>query len=138
MTRDSTKHGPRLDDELRRETDSLQRGAPVEARADEGRLKEDEEIESRPGAEGVEARTELARYLLPSSFPGTRDAIVAGAEQEAAPEEVLELLRRLPERIEFRTMHEVWVAITQPELADGGGERLREAAARDPLSDADG
>ena len=37
MERRSTKHGPRLDDELKREVQSLERGAPVEAHKEEFR-----------------------------------------------------------------------------------------------------
>lgn len=35
MERKSEKHNPRLDDEMKHETESLVRGAPVEARAEE-------------------------------------------------------------------------------------------------------
>lgn len=40
MERGSGKHGPRLDDEMDRETESITRGSPVEARAEESREKE--------------------------------------------------------------------------------------------------
>lgn len=40
MERGSAKHSPRLDDEMDKETSSLTRGAPIEARADESRMKE--------------------------------------------------------------------------------------------------
>lgn len=40
MERGSDKHGPRLDDEMARETRSLTDGAPIEARSDESRMKE--------------------------------------------------------------------------------------------------
>jgi hypothetical protein len=40
MGRGSDKHGPQLDDEMDRETESITRGSPVEARAEESREKE--------------------------------------------------------------------------------------------------
>lgn len=40
MERGSDKHGPRIHDALERETESLTRGAPVEARKNEERLVE--------------------------------------------------------------------------------------------------
>jgi hypothetical protein len=40
VERRSEKHNPRLDDEMKRETKSLVRGAPVEARAEESREQE--------------------------------------------------------------------------------------------------
>ena len=40
MQRDGTKHGPRLDDALKKETESLERGAPVAAHAEEYREQE--------------------------------------------------------------------------------------------------
>lgn len=40
MERGSDKHTPRLDDELDNETKSMTQGAPIEARADEARMKE--------------------------------------------------------------------------------------------------
>ena len=40
MERGSDKHGSRLDEEMERETESVTRGAPVEARVEEWREKE--------------------------------------------------------------------------------------------------
>jgi hypothetical protein len=40
MERGSDKHGPQLDDEMDRETRSMTQGSPIEARADESRMKE--------------------------------------------------------------------------------------------------
>ena len=40
MERKSEKHNPRLDDEMKHETESLVRGAPIEARSEESREKE--------------------------------------------------------------------------------------------------
>lgn len=40
MERGSDKHSPRLDDEMDHETRSMTQGSPIEARADEARMKE--------------------------------------------------------------------------------------------------
>ena len=40
MERGSDKHSPRVDDEMDLETSSITRGSPIEARADEARMKE--------------------------------------------------------------------------------------------------
>ena len=40
VERGSDRHGPRLDEELQRETRSLEQGAPVEARVEEAREQE--------------------------------------------------------------------------------------------------
>ena len=40
MERGSAKHSPRLDDEMEKEVSSILRGAPIEARSQESRMKE--------------------------------------------------------------------------------------------------
>lgn len=40
MERGSDKHGPRLDEEMDRETESITSGSPIEARVEESREKE--------------------------------------------------------------------------------------------------
>ena len=141
MTRESTRHGPKVDDAMKHETGSLERGAPVESRVQESRESEgpgelDRDVDARtapPGALGsdpVEARRELSRHLRPSAFPADRAGLVAEAEAENAPEPVLAVLRTLPSNATFATVHEVWAALE-------GYEDPREAAAHEPLSDAD-
>src|SRR3954447_15471680 len=79
MERISSKHGPRQDDELAREVESLVRGAPVEARNEEFREKEgaadgEREPSARTvppgelGPDATAARTELSRFLRLSVF----------------------------------------------------------------------
>jgi len=148
VDRDSSKHGPRLDDELARETESLGRGAPIESRVEEEREKEgpgederDVDVRTGPasrlGADEVEARRELSRHLRPAAFPADRERLVAEAEENAAPAPVVEALRRLPDDTEFRTAHEVWIGLTEPEAAGDRGA-LRERASAEPLNDAEG
>jgi Protein of unknown function (DUF2795) len=122
MQRDSNRHNPRLDDELKRETESLVRGAPVESRAEEWREKEgsadgEREPSARTraggiGADEVAQRTNLSRHLRLSVFPAERQALLDEAESNNAPSEVLADLRRLPAGVIFGTVHEVWAALT--------------------------
>lgn len=58
MTRDSTKHSPRVDEALKHETRSLEQGAPIESRVcedleKEGPADDERDVESRTGAPGA-------------------------------------------------------------------------------------
>lgn len=141
MTRESTKHGPRMDELLKGETRSLEQGAPIEARSREGLEKEgpadsdrDVDVHTAPpgalGSDPVEARRELSRHVRLSAFPTGREGLLAEAEGQNAPEPVLAALRRLPADTEFSTLHEVWAALE-------GYSNVREAAAHEPLTDGD-
>lgn len=140
MRRETTKHGPRLDDALERETRSLEQGAPIESRVEEGREQEspgdeDRDVDGRTappgslGADDVEARRELSRHLRSSAFPADRDELLAEAADQHAPEAVTSVLRRLPVGVRYGTVHEVWSALH-------GADDVRGDAATDPLSDA--
>jgi uncharacterized protein DUF2795 len=141
MTRDTTTHGPRLDDELKRETRPLEQGAPLESRVEEDREKEapgelDRDVDSRTGVPGAlghdpaEARRELSRHLRLTAFPADREALLAEAREQDAPEPVLAALRTLPAGPTFGTVHEVWAALE-------GYDDVREAAAHEPLTEGD-
>lgn len=120
MERGSAKHGPRLDDALRKETEALTRGAPVEPRAREDR--EHEPVDGAPSLapaagrsateESAAARRELSRHLDLHVFPATRDELLANAEAHGAPDRVLAQLASLPSDERFGTAHEVWFALT--------------------------
>jgi hypothetical protein len=140
MRRETTKHGPRLDDALERETRPLEQGAPIEPRVEEWKEQEspgdtDRDVDSRtapPGSLGgddVEGRRELSRHLRASAFPADREALLAEATSQNAPEPVLAALRELPASVTYGTVHEVWAALA-------GATDVREDAAHDPLSDA--
>jgi len=114
MERGSDKVNPRVDAELEQETQSLQRGAPVDSRAEEFR-KQEEGGEDQPAPDArpevetqAEARGELARHLEPSAFPADRQALLAAAEEQHAAEAVLGLLKQLPEGRTFQNVEEVW------------------------------
>ena len=127
MERSSNKHTPRVDEELKHEVQSIVRGSPIEARAQEGREQEgpaDGEptpdaliTGGRQGAtpdalshDEVEARAELARHLQPSVFPADRDELIASARQSGASEELAARLGGLPDG-SFDHMEAVWEAL---------------------------
>jgi hypothetical protein len=101
LERGSDKHGPRVDEELDRETRSLQQGAPVESRATAGSLDLDD----------AETRADIARFLTPSAFPADREALLADAQGNQAPAEVLERLQALPAGRAFENVQDVWGAL---------------------------
>src|SRR2546421_7922438 len=123
--RGSTQHSARVDEELHKETESLLRGSPVEARAEDWRRME-------PPADGepfpdahvtvgdVELRSLLAISLRPSAFPGDRAGLLAVAEEEHAEDRVLDWLGSLPATQTFPNVEAVWEAL-------GGTKEQREA-----------
>ena len=122
MERRSTKHSGRLDDELKKEVESLERGAPVEAHSEEFRDQEgpgdDERLPSSRtappdelGPDDVAARTELSRHLRASVFPADREALLAEARENNAPDAVIAKLSGLPAGHTFATVYEVWEAL---------------------------
>jgi hypothetical protein len=120
-------HNPRLDEEMRRETDSLTHGEPIEARVEEERLIEDggdddpsvepfishAAEEPTPGAltyDEVRSRSDLARHLRGSIFPADQAAIVQSAVEEHAPPAMLDALRTLPAG-PYENVEAVWEAL---------------------------
>jgi hypothetical protein len=126
LERGSDKHSPRVDEELEQETQSLQQGAPVESRVEEHREQEGPgEGQPTPDArlaggrataasldlDDAETRADIARFLTPSAFPADRDALLADAEGNQAPDEVLERLRALPGGRAYENVQDVWGAL---------------------------
>ena len=136
MERGSDKHSPRVDEELEHETRSLRQGAPVESRIEEHREQEgpgdgqptpDARLAGEgaagarpaggPGAgasldlDDAETRADIARFLTPGAFPADRDALVADAEGNHAPDEVLARLRALPGGRAYGNVQDVWAAL---------------------------
>jgi hypothetical protein len=126
LERGSDKHSPRVDEELEHETLSLQQGAPVESRVEEHREQEGPG-EDQPTADSrltggratagsldlddAETRADIARFLTPSAFPADREALLADAEANQAPAEVLERLRALPGGRSYENVQDVWGAL---------------------------
>ncbi len=129
MERASDKHAQRLDDAMAADTRSMTQGAPIEARGRDERLQEGGEgpeavarprgpndgpnAEADPGLDLDErdGRSELARHLRPSAFPGDREGLLAVARDENAPGAVLDALRALPAGEEFGNVEAVWEAL---------------------------
>jgi len=119
--RDSDKHGPRLDDEMKQEVSGMSQGAPVDPRAEDWHRPEpgeDVPEEVLPGTE-TEARSELARHLRPSCFPAGRGALITEAVNQHAPDGFVNLLSRLPGNVTFTNVAAVWEAL-------GGGRERRD------------
>lgn len=123
--RDSDKHGPRVDDELKQEAAGFSQGAPADPRVEEWHATEppgDDQPEIAPGHGEAEARSELARWLRPSVFPATRDELLDEAAQAQAPDQVTGLLSRLPSDVRYANVAEAWQALGgHREQRDVGG-----------------
>jgi uncharacterized protein DUF2795 len=125
MERMSDKHNPQLDDLMKRETDSLRQGSPLEARTEEFREMEGPaDDEPTPDAlvngdrdlplpENVlspgeaNERAELARHLPMRTFPARPGELVEVAKSSHAPDPVSSALSRLPDRL-YDNVAEVW------------------------------
>ncbi len=128
MERGSDKHGRRLDEALKSETDGMMR-AGRDTHAEEWKSAEpsgeDEPDVDRsphgtltggvpPGMtpDDVEGRAELATYVHRSVFPCDRDTLIEDATANSAPARVLDELRRLPDGDRHYTnVGDVWAAL---------------------------
>lgn len=110
MERMTDKHGPRMDEALDREVESLTEGSPVEARAAEGRRQEDMPDLAR---DPLDVRADLAASVAPTTWPADRETLVRTAREEHAPEDVVALLDDLPHGDRrYRNVQDVWDAVT--------------------------
>jgi len=129
MPRGSDKHSPRIDENLAHDVGSLTHGAPIEARADEGRVQEgaaddepttdslltgeirpDDRPEDGLTHDEIEERSRLAAYLRPSVWPADRAALLACATDLHASADVLDRLSQLPDGT-FSHLEAVWEAL---------------------------
>jgi len=122
MDRESNKHSPRIDEAMARDVDSLLHGAPEESRAQEWRLQEDPVVgpgqpsdEPLPGMElsdaEVQERADLSRHVAAAHYPAERDELVAAAEDDHAPDDVIEALGHLPPGVAYDNVAAVWQAL---------------------------
>lgn len=123
MDRGSSKHGTRLDEEMKQEVRGNVQGV-AGGRAEEWKTAEpageDQPEASRvPNMDAPADLSRFGRYIGLSSMPGDREALRQGAETLGAPADVLADLDRLPEGVVFHTVTEVWAA-----LGRGSTERL--------------
>jgi hypothetical protein len=122
VERGSVQHGARLDDELAEGTEGRTTGAPVSARErddldPEAPTSDELDLTTvRPDLDTIApgefiARSELARWLLPSTFPGSAAELLEAARSLAAPEDVLVLLEQLDPAAHFEAFGELWRAL---------------------------
>jgi hypothetical protein len=125
LDRGNSKHGPRLDEQMEQETRGLTQGGPTDGRAEEWHEPEPSG-EDQPDVgtgrsqmggsptgmtpEERDERSDLGRYLRRSVFPADRDALVAEARENQAPDGMVALLRRLPAGTTFQNVAEAWAA----------------------------
>ncbi|MEO3747801.1 DUF2795 domain-containing protein [Plantactinospora sp. B5E13] len=130
MERGSSKHSPRVDEEMGREVKGTVQST-AGGRAQEWRepepAGEDQPIISRapdsdtrtgvpqgmtPGE--VEQRSRLGRFIPLSALPGDRESLRLRAEENEAPDDILAQLDRLPANTQFQTVSEIWAALGHP------------------------
>jgi len=112
MSEKSDKHGPRLDEQLQRETEGLMRGGgpthvepgsePEPVETDAGRdptagTPRDRGTPSGMTAGDVEMRSAFAKVLAGARYPATPGELSAYAAEEGAPELTVQTLDGLPE-----------------------------------------
>jgi hypothetical protein len=126
----STKHNPRVDEELEHEVQGLLKGERAtrseEWREVEPQAEGDPDIDTDPAgtlvggtpvgmdADAVVARAELARWLDRADFPSTGPDLVEAALDHRAPDAVVDELRRLPEGQSFDRIGDVVRALGYP------------------------
>jgi hypothetical protein len=105
----SDKHGPRLADDLTKDTraghEELREAEPDGRRVDLT-IEEEGVLDGNVANE----RAELARFLEPSAFPARAEELVAVAEGNFATDEVLDRLRMLPDG-RYENVQQVWAAL---------------------------
>jgi hypothetical protein len=119
VQRNSSKHSPRVDDELEHEVRSVLQGSPVEAHTrddlqQEGPIPDPANRPDHPGTppgfseDAIDLRSIVAASLRPSAFPADRAGLLRVAYEEQAPAEVLRLLERLPDGVTWDRFEQVW------------------------------
>lgn len=126
--RGSSKHGPRLDEQLAHEVQGEVQGSPASGRAEQWREPE-QPAEGEPeaswipeGHHGVDTdddtdpdyrdeRAKIGKYLPRSLFPATGARIVVEARNLNAPEDVLEMLGRLDPGHRYASAQELWKSL---------------------------
>ncbi|MFI6070922.1 DUF2795 domain-containing protein [Actinoplanes sp. NPDC051343] len=126
MERGSSKHSPRVDEQMSQEVLGAVQGG-TESRAEEWKMAEPPgEDQPEPTrvtqADAGNQLSRFGRYIGRSAMPGDRDALIRSAEILTAPDDVLDDLNRLPDGVIYHTVTEIWSA-----LGRGSTERAPEA-----------
>lgn len=130
MSERSTKHSPRLDDELQHEVEGMVRsGRSTHAQEwndPEPPAEGDPHVDAAPNgtlvggtpigmdADAVESRAELARWLARADFPSTGPDLVEAARDHRAPEAVVAELDKLPDGETYERIGDVVRALGYP------------------------
>ncbi|MEV4569002.1 DUF2795 domain-containing protein [Nonomuraea sp. NPDC049419] len=125
MERGSDKHGPRLDEEQKHETEGMMRGGGTthaeEWKEPEAMPSAGEESSSYPPghapgvSEGmtqrdVDVRSDLAKWLSDTHWPASKEELLARARREGAPDPVIDMVESLPDR-DYTNMSDVAKAL---------------------------
>lgn len=127
MERGSDKHGRRLDDAMKSETDGMMRAGrdthAVEWKSAEPSGEDQPDVDMVPDGtlsggtpigmdeSDVEGRSELARHLRPSLFPAVRELLLDHVIESDAPQRIVDMVRGLPAGREFVNVAEAWQAL---------------------------
>jgi len=126
----STKHSPRVDEELEHEIQGMLKGERA-TRAEEWREVEpvaegEPDIDADPAgtlvggtpvgmdADAVVARAQLARWLDRADFPSTGPALLEAARDHRAPDAVVAELEKLPDGDTYERIGDVVRALGYP------------------------
>jgi hypothetical protein len=117
MVDQSAQHGSRVDDVMEHEVENEVRGAPGSSRAREDLLPDDAVTVplADPGDERqhreVLERSELARFLRPSTLPADAARLLEAAREEQATDAVMDELGHLPTGVTYASVGEIWAAL---------------------------
>jgi|SRR3954466_13858972 hypothetical protein len=122
MERGSSKHSPRVDEEMKHEVQGTVQGV-AGGRAEEWKMAEPAGEDQPDPTQAIDADaandlSRFGRYIGLSAMPGDREALLRSAETLEAPDDILAALRTLPDNVVFHTVTEIWAA-----LGHGSAER---------------
>ena len=107
MDRGSSKHSPRVDEQMAEEVQGTVRGI-AGGRAEDWKMAEPSgEDQPRVGETPEDAFSRFATYIG-RVFPADRDTIARSARENEAPDDVLARIDRLPPGKTFQNVTEVW------------------------------
>ena len=122
------EHSRRIDDEMAREVRDITQGQPGDGRSEEWRDMEpsgddqpDVSLIPEIDPESAEDRAEIAEYLRRSIFPAKPQGLLKEAMRNEAPDRVLDEIRQLDPNASFKSVAEIWSALTGQPLR---GERF--------------
>jgi Protein of unknown function (DUF2795) len=115
MERGSSKHSPRVDEEMKQEVLGTVQGI-AGGRAEEWKMAEPAGEDQPDATRAVDAEaandmSRFGRYIGLSALPGDRDTLRRSAEDLEAPDDILADLDSLPAGVEFGTVTEIWAAL---------------------------